>query len=69
MTTTNTSSTTTMPAVQHRTVDGLNIRYDLPSRSDIGTCVITGDVVLEKVNPTLVPREPVRNTRPRRAAS
>jgi ATP-dependent Clp protease ATP-binding subunit ClpX len=48
----------------------LNIMYDLPSRSDIGKCVITGEVVLEKVNPTLVPRsEAPRQTRPRRAAS
>jgi len=48
----------------------LNIMYDLPSRSDIGKCVIDRDVVLEKVNPTLVPRtETTRQTRPRRAAS
>jgi ATP-dependent Clp protease ATP-binding subunit ClpX len=48
----------------------LNIMYDLPSRTDIGKCVITGEVVLEKVNPTLVPRDQTpRQTRPRRAAS
>src|SRR4051812_2060047 len=48
----------------------LNIMYDLPSRSDIGKCVISGEVVLEKVNPTLVPRDQTpRQTRPRRAAS
>jgi ATP-dependent Clp protease ATP-binding subunit ClpX len=48
----------------------LNIMYDLPSRTDIGKCVIDGTVVLEKVNPTLVPRSEVpRQTRPRRAAS
>jgi ATP-dependent Clp protease ATP-binding subunit ClpX len=48
----------------------LNIMYDLPSRSDIGKCVIDGKVVLEKVNPTLVPRDQTpRQTRPRRAAS
>jgi len=48
----------------------LNVMYDLPSRQDIGKCVINRSVVLEKVNPTLVPRtEPERNTRPRRAAS
>jgi len=34
----------------------LNVMYDLPSREDVGTCVITREVVLEKVNPTLVPR-------------
>ncbi len=48
----------------------LHIMYDLPSRSDIGKCVITREVVLEKVNPTLVPRsEAPRQTRPKRAAS
>ncbi|MEA2432669.1 MAG: ATP-dependent Clp protease ATP-binding subunit ClpX [Actinomycetota bacterium] len=34
----------------------LNVMYDLPSREDVGKCVITREVVLEKVNPTLVPR-------------
>ncbi len=34
----------------------LNVMYDLPSREDVGRCVITREVVLEKVNPTLVPR-------------
>ena len=33
----------------------LNVMYDLPGRSDIGRCVIDGDTVLRKVNPTLVP--------------
>jgi len=48
----------------------LNIMYDLPSRTDIGKCVIDRTVVLEKVNPTLVPRAEVpRAQRPRRAAS
>jgi ATP-dependent Clp protease ATP-binding subunit ClpX len=48
----------------------LNIMYDLPSRTDIGKCVINEQTVLEKVNPTLVPRtETPRQTRPRRAAS
>jgi ATP-dependent Clp protease ATP-binding subunit ClpX len=48
----------------------LNVMYDLPSRSDIGKCVIDRNVVEEKVNPTLVPRaESPRATRPRRAAS
>jgi ATP-dependent Clp protease ATP-binding subunit ClpX len=48
----------------------LNIMYDLPSRTDIGRCVIDRQVVLEKVNPTLVPRaETPRAQRPRRAAS
>ncbi|CAA9239862.1 MAG: ATP-dependent Clp protease ATP-binding subunit ClpX [uncultured Acidimicrobiales bacterium] len=48
----------------------LNVMYDLPSRSDIGRCVIDRKVVQEKVNPTLVPRgEVTRAQRPRRAAS
>ncbi|MDQ6836837.1 MAG: ATP-dependent Clp protease ATP-binding subunit ClpX [Actinomycetota bacterium] len=48
----------------------LEVMYDLPSRTDIGQCVIDRSVVLERVNPTLVPRtEPVKETRPRRAAS
>ncbi len=48
----------------------LNIMYDLPSRTDIGKCVIDRQVVLDKVNPTLVPRAEVpRTQRPRRAAS
>ncbi|HEX2038120.1 MAG TPA: ATP-dependent Clp protease ATP-binding subunit ClpX [Acidimicrobiales bacterium] len=48
----------------------LEVMYDLPSRTDIGKCVITREVVLERVNPTLVPRaETVKPERPRRAAS
>src|SRR2546422_1029161 len=48
----------------------LNVMYDLPSRTDIGKCVIDRSVVLEKVNPTLVPRsDKPEQTRPRRAAS
>ena len=48
----------------------LNVMYDLPSRTDIGKCVIDRKVVQEKVNPTLVPRgEVTRVQRPRRAAS
>jgi ATP-dependent Clp protease ATP-binding subunit ClpX len=43
----------------------LNVMYDLPSREDVGKCVINREVVLEKVNPTLVPRaeEPERKER------
>jgi ATP-dependent Clp protease ATP-binding subunit ClpX len=33
-----------------------NTMYELPSRDDIGECIISGEVVREKVNPTLVPR-------------
>jgi len=48
----------------------LHVMYDLPSRSDIGKCVIDRSVVEQKVNPTLVPRtELPRQQRPRRAAS
>jgi ATP-dependent Clp protease ATP-binding subunit ClpX len=48
----------------------LNVMYDLPSRTDVGKCVIDRGVVLEKVNPTLVPRsDKPEQTRPRRAAS
>jgi ATP-dependent Clp protease ATP-binding subunit ClpX len=48
----------------------LNVMYDLPSRTDVERCVIDAEVVREKVNPTLVPRQPnARSQRPRRAAS
>ena len=48
----------------------LNVMYDLPSRTDVEKCVIDAKVVLDKVNPTLVPRQSSpRATRPRRAAS
>jgi ATP-dependent Clp protease ATP-binding subunit ClpX len=33
----------------------LNTMYELPSREDVGQCVITVETVREKVNPTLVP--------------
>ncbi len=35
----------------------LNVMYDVPSREDIAKVVITGEVVSDNVNPTLVPRE------------
>ena len=44
----------------------LNVMYDLPSRKDVGKCVINREVVLEKVNPTLVPRNRDRVERPAR---
>ncbi len=49
----------------------LEVMYDLPSRTDIGRCVIDRSVVLDRVNPTLVPRTTSgeKETRPRRAAS
>jgi ATP-dependent Clp protease ATP-binding subunit ClpX len=33
----------------------LNTMYELPSREDVGQCVITPETVREKTNPTLVP--------------
>src|SRR6201993_2686698 len=49
----------------------LEVMYDLPSRNDIGQCMIDRSVVLERVAPTLVPRADQARTqpRPRRAAS
>jgi ATP-dependent Clp protease ATP-binding subunit ClpX len=35
----------------------LNVMYDVPSRKDIGRVVISGEVVRDNVNPTLLPRE------------
>jgi ATP-dependent Clp protease ATP-binding subunit ClpX len=35
----------------------LSVMYDVPSRKDVARVVINGEVVLEHVNPTLVPRE------------
>ncbi len=47
----------------------LGIMYELPSRDDVARVVVDADVVIDKVNPTLVPKSKARNTRPRRAAS
>jgi len=49
----------------------LEVMYDLPSRTDIGKCLIDRSVVLDRVNPTLVPKSdpPQKESRPRRAAS
>ena len=48
----------------------LGVMYELPSRSDVSKVVVDGDVVRDKVYPTLVPRSTKpRSTRPRRAAS
>ena len=46
----------------------LDVMYDIPSREDIGRCVITDDVVMERVNPTLVSRSDEEREQ-RRAAS
>ncbi len=48
----------------------LGVMYELPSRTDVAKVVIDADVVVSKVNPTLVPRSTkARQQRPRRAAS
>jgi ATP-dependent Clp protease ATP-binding subunit ClpX len=48
----------------------LGVMYDLPSREDVGKVVIDASVVIDKVNPTLVPRTaPAEAKRPRRQAS
>ncbi len=48
----------------------LSTMYDLPSRADVERVVIDRTVVLDKVNPTLVPRAATPTaSRPRRAAS
>ena len=49
----------------------LDVMYDLPGRNDIGKCVIDRAVVLDRVNPTLVPLSdpPAKAPRSRRAAS
>jgi ATP-dependent Clp protease ATP-binding subunit ClpX len=47
----------------------LDVMYDLPSRTDVGRCVVDRAVVLDKVAPTLVPREKKKASRARRAAS
>jgi ATP-dependent Clp protease ATP-binding subunit ClpX len=45
------------------------VMYDLPSRTDVGRCVVDRAVVLERVAPTLLPRAIEKPERPRRAAS
>ena len=48
----------------------LGVMYDLPSREDIGKVIVDAAVVLEQVNPTLVPRVvETKTAKPRRAAS
>lgn len=41
----------------------MSVMYEVPSRKDIARVVITHDVVLKHVNPTLVPREIVKRER------
>jgi len=49
----------------------VGVMYDLPSRDDVAKVIVDQAVVLDKVNPTLVPRStrPATQSRPRRAAS
>ena len=42
--------------------------YEVPSRTDVAKVVISGEVVRDNVNPTLVPRE-VESRRERRTKS
>jgi ATP-dependent Clp protease ATP-binding subunit ClpX len=46
----------------------LSVMYDIPSRKDVARVVITGQVVLEHVNPTLVPRETPKRERREKSA-
>ena len=41
--------------------------FEVPSRDDVARVVITGEVVLENVNPTIVPRETKRTPREKSA--
>jgi len=45
----------------------LSVMYEVPSRKDVAKVVINRDVVLEHVNPTLVPRETKRERREKSA--
>jgi ATP-dependent Clp protease ATP-binding subunit ClpX len=48
----------------------LPVMFDVPSRDDVARVVVTREVVLNNVNPTLVPREvPTRKPRERREKS
>ncbi len=42
----------------------LNTMYELPSREDVGRCVITGDTVHQRTNPTLVPHSGLHEVEP-----
>jgi ATP-dependent Clp protease ATP-binding subunit ClpX len=41
----------------------LNVMYEVPSREDVAKVVVTGEVVLDNVNPTLIPREAIERKR------
>ncbi|MGY1770807.1 ATP-dependent Clp protease ATP-binding subunit ClpX [Blastococcus sp. SYSU D00813] len=44
-----------------------SVMYEVPSRDDVASVVITKEVVLEHVNPTIVPRKPARTPREKSA--
>ncbi len=46
----------------------LHVMYDIPSRDDVAKVVITGEVVRDHVNPTLVPRSAPRRERKEKSA-
>lgn len=46
----------------------LSTMYDLPSREDVGRCVIDAATVREKANPTLVPHAQLRSMLRERSA-
>ena len=45
------------------------VMFEVPSRDDVARVVINREVVLENVNPTLVPRETAAKRRPPREKS
>ena len=47
----------------------LNTMFEVPGREDVSKVVLDGRTVLDRVNPTLVPRASGRAPRPKRAAS
>ena len=47
----------------------LNVMYEVPSRDDVAKVVVTGEVVLDNVNPTLVPRDERKRAQERREKS
>ena len=46
----------------------LSVMYEVPCREDVARVVITREVVLEHVNPTLVPREAPKRERREKSA-
>ncbi len=46
----------------------LSVMYEVPSRKDVAKVVVTQEVVLEHVNPTLVPREAPKRERREKSA-